>query len=189
MKAWVLIAVMAMSLVMSFARAADVPKQCTDVAKGYDDAAMYSAIRQGQLAKEEMPLLAQMQDITNLAKDSTAPLDKQLMPEQLDQFQRIRAQLVYLNTESFIASSRERDLSIIFHLCLASAESEDLMNTYIATHGQLDKQYTAWAEAQYDKSKNKAYLHILDLLQGMFPTEFTKQMQMMQKLVPGTQRK
>ncbi|MBU6422126.1 MAG: hypothetical protein KGL98_01390 [Gammaproteobacteria bacterium] len=189
MKALVLIAIMAMALVMSFARAADVPKQCTEVAKGYDDATMYSAIRQGQLAKEEQPLLVHIQNLSNLAKDPKVSVGKQLTPGQLDEFQRIRAQLVYLQTEMFVASSRERDLSIIFHLCLASAESENLMNTYIANHGQLDGQYTAWAEARYDKSKDKLYLHLLDQLQGMFPTEFTKQMQMMQKLAPATQGK
>ena len=164
------------------ARADDTPAQCTDVEKGYSEAVMYSTQRQGQLAKQEEPLLMQMQKLNDLAKEPNVPIGKQLTPEQLDEFQKLRAQLVYLQTEAYVASSRERDMGILFHVCLASAESEKLMESYIADHDQLDDQYTTWSRTKYDKSESKQYLYLLDQLQSIFPTEFAKQLQEFKQL-------
>lgn len=164
------------------ARADGTPAQCADVEKSYSEAVMYSAQRQGQLAKEEEPLLLQMQKLNDLAKEPNVPIAKQLTPEQLDEFQKLRAQMVYLQTEMYVASSRERDMGILFHICLASAESEKLMESYIAEHDQIDDQYTTWSRAQYDKSQNKQYLYLLDQLQSIFPTDFAKQLQQLKQL-------
>ena len=85
--------------------------------------------RQGEIARNKIPLLDEQIRISRKAPNKTMPIGKQLSPSDLVKFEEVRQKLIQLSVSSIVNSARDRDLTLLERMTIL-ADSAYRWRTY-----------------------------------------------------------